>query len=127
MKLLAASLLLCLPALVLTADTVDIKIPFKVASGSAKGSCDKRSALNHIFQETTDMAESAFSAINDAIGKQSKDRSAVNMLYMMFNLNGLLSFIQSGAKLPKTTKTYLSNLRSKLSSWSLLQGKPSFG
>ena len=45
-------------------DTVDINTPFKVASGSQKGSCDDhKDILNHMLQQTTDMAQSGADAV----------------------------------------------------------------
>ena len=87
MKLLAAGLAFCLPVIALAADTVDTNVPFKVATGPVKGSCDKR-GLSHVFQEVTDIADSAFNAINDIIGKQSTGHSSSKMMFMMFGLNG---------------------------------------
>ena len=89
-------------------DTVDINTPFKVASGSQKGSCDdKKDILNHMLQQTTDMATSAGDAIGEIIQRTATDQSSSRMMFMLFQINGLLGWIRDGIKLPKATRTYL--------------------
>ena len=87
---------------------VDINTPFKVASGSQKGSCDdKNDVLNPMLQQATDMANSAGEAIGEIIGRTAKDQSSSRMMFMLFQINGLLGWIREGTKLPKETRTYL--------------------
>ena len=111
-QVVTAALLCALPqALAATAVTVNIDTPFKVATGSAKGSCDSQSqVLNQMLQETTDMANSAGTAIADIIGRQSTTQSAPRMMFMLFDLNGLLGWIRERTKLPSATKRALSQV-----------------
>ena len=108
MKLLYLSIGAALLSVSHVMGAVDINTPFKVASGSQKGSCDdKKDVLNPMLQQTTDMANSAGDAIGDIIGRSAKDQSSSRMMFMLFQINGLLGWIREGKKLPKETRTYL--------------------
>lgn len=89
-------------------DIVDINTPFKVASGSQKGSCDnQKDVLNHILQQTTDMANSAADAVREIMARKAKDQSSSRMMFMLFNVDGLLGWIRDKKKLPQATRTNL--------------------
>lgn len=102
MKLLHLSMGAALFSLPQVMGDTDINTPFKVASGSQKGSCDdQKDILNHMLQQTTDMANAGAGAIGQMASRSVKDQSSSRMIYMLFNINGLLSYIQKKAKLPK--------------------------
>lgn len=97
-------------------DIVDINTPFKLASGSQKGSCDNRkNILNHMLQQTTDMANSAADAVGEMIARSAKDQSSSRMMFMLFNIDGLLGWIRNKQKLPQATKTNLKMIGCKCS------------
>lgn len=99
-------------------DTVDINTPFMVASGGQKGSCDDQmDILNHMLQQTTDMATSAADAVGEIIAREAKDQSSSRMMYMLFGIEGLLGWIRDKTKLPKATRTNLQTIGRKCSNF----------
>lgn len=97
-------------------DTVDINTPFKVASGSQKGSCDsKRDILDHMLQQTTDMATSAAVAVREIAARNVKNQSSSRMMYMLFNIEGLPAWIKDKTKLSKATRKEIQTIGRKFS------------